>query len=77
MRRCNVLHPANVNRVVHVILLVDIGRNDRHNHFESQGGHRESVISLPFSRLAIDCNPVNPVWRSLTQTLPLLFDSDF
>jgi len=34
MRGCNILDPPQVNGVVNVILLVNVGRNDRHDHFE-------------------------------------------
>jgi hypothetical protein len=34
MRGGNILDPAQVNGVVNVILLVNVGRNDRHEHLE-------------------------------------------
>ena len=34
MRGGNILDPAEVNRVVNVVLVVNVVRNDRHDHFE-------------------------------------------
>jgi len=34
MRSGNILDPAEVNSVVNVILLINLGRNDPHDHFE-------------------------------------------
>jgi len=41
MRGGDILHPAQVNSVVYVILLVDIPWQNRNGHFESGGGHRK------------------------------------
>src|SRR6266851_2009898 len=41
MRGGDILHPAQVNSVVYVILLVDIAWQNRNDHFESSGGHRK------------------------------------
>jgi hypothetical protein len=40
MRGGDILHPSQVNGVVHVILLIDIARKNRNCHFESGGYHK-------------------------------------
>jgi hypothetical protein len=41
VRNSNILDPAQVHRVVYVILLVDIAGQNRNGHFECGGGHEE------------------------------------
>src|SRR6266487_2026878 len=41
VRNSNILDPAQVHRVVHVILLVYIAGQNRNGHFECGGGHEE------------------------------------
>jgi hypothetical protein len=40
----NILDPAEVNGVVHVVLLVDIARQNRDSHFERRAGHGEEQL---------------------------------
>jgi len=41
MCNSNILNPAQVDGVVHVILFIDIVWQNRNGHFESGGGHRK------------------------------------
>jgi len=42
MRGGNILDPPQINGVVNVILLVDVGCNHRDDHFEMRGRHQKS-----------------------------------
>jgi hypothetical protein len=44
MRGGNILDPPQINGVVHVILLVDITRQDWNGHFERRGVHRKQEV---------------------------------
>lgn len=46
MRGRHVLDPAEVNDVVNVILPVDVGRQNRHGHFESRIADHKSEIGF-------------------------------
>ena len=57
MRGGDILDPAQVNRVVHMILLINVAGPDRNDHFENRVGSHKSDISFqtkPFHQFLTD-----------------------
>src|SRR5207248_214987 len=72
MRGSHVLDPAQINRVVDVILFVDVGRQDRHRNFKCGRRAQISVFKrkrfISSSRISIcsaGCNRLRSFSRSL------------